>query len=201
MMIFAMVNLQNWLEPLSHHSDDIIFFYYTGHGARDPITHRPWPMLCLHDGIFPGAVVTRYLCRGQHRFVFVVLDACNNVLCPPTRWHVRPKELRKMLLNNVEGLTSLFLNPRGNVIVAAAQPDEAAFTNAFTQCFFYALENAFNTKDFTWQSIFETTYQECLGPWGYSWWVWPIRQHICFHIEDQNGVYDFPATTLNSERE
>jgi len=154
------------IEALTLNEDDIVFFYFSGHGQRSVQSQDdPWPLMKLGGRQAMNlSVMTAKLLEKNPRLVISVADCCNNHLT------VTPDELffaqakgesqgnsEKELVR--ENTRKLFLNHRGLIMVSSSQPGEPAwsglmgsyYTLYLTQALYYELR-----EDTTsWEIIFE----------------------------------------------
>lgn len=79
-------NLMNTLNSLRCNKDDIILFYYSGHGARSPQDQSEFPQMCLkYSGydqnkfVAVHTVIEKLQSKGA-RFTLVMTDCCNSTV-------------------------------------------------------------------------------------------------------------------------
>lgn len=79
-------NLMNILNSLRCNKDDIIMFFYTGHGTRSSRDESAFPQMCLKYGIYDQdkfvavhTVIEKLQAKGA-RFTLVMTDCCNNII-------------------------------------------------------------------------------------------------------------------------
>lgn len=65
-----------WIEGLQVSSDDIVLFYFTGHGAPD-CNYSAWPQIGLHNQYFRSAEIQDMIRRIPCRLGILFLDCCN----------------------------------------------------------------------------------------------------------------------------
>lgn len=135
------------LDTLSIESDDVVLFYFSGHGYRTRAKKEWWPTLYLKNeqaGIDLGDVLSLIRSK-QPRLTVVIADCCNNVVyLPDLLAPIRPFAMkRKMVLFNP--YHDLFVNQKGEVIIAAARPGDVGLaTNTggiFTSSFLESMES------------------------------------------------------------
>jgi hypothetical protein len=134
--------------------DDVIFFYFSGHGFYAPKENEnQWPFLYLsrEDSGVSQLHVTQLLLNLNARLTICFADCCNNILSD--------EEVPDLLIKNMpfqtDGshrqthLTDLFCKARGCILISSASPgfyaegtDEkgSCFTNRFIKIFNRSLE-------------------------------------------------------------
>jgi hypothetical protein len=157
------------LVNLPKRTEDIIVFYYTGHGFNNKQAKSRWPTLCTYSGktgtCVAGSSVVRYLEHRVERAAIILFDCCNK---PSKSEHIvqsiRSNDMERALKNkdDLTGLTKLFLNTRGLVIAAAARPGEVAYGNlvqggVFTSSFLKTLRRKGADSNITWSDILRST--------------------------------------------
>ncbi len=79
-------NLMNTINSLSCEKDDIILFYYSGHGTRSQLDKSEFPQMCLkyqgyeQDKFVAAHTVIDMLQEKGARFTLVMTDCCNNTV-------------------------------------------------------------------------------------------------------------------------
>ena len=123
-------------------SDDVIFFYYSGHGLRTKVKTSVWPYLFFHSKtpLDYGWVIQELKAKGA-RLTVTLTDACNNVATD--RVPEVPAYTAKGL--NKAGYRKLFLKARGFVVATSSKPGEFSTATGggslFTLSFLKALHN------------------------------------------------------------
>lgn len=123
-------NLKDLLASLQTEPEDVIFFYYTGHGTRSDKDVSPFPQMCLgsfrQENFFPLERVLNELSYQPARLKLVLGDCCNNVVggvYPKDPSAKGPTVLRKSA-SNVYG--RLFIGNIGTVIASGCQAGETS---------------------------------------------------------------------------
>ncbi|MBQ3804699.1 MAG: caspase family protein [Prevotella sp.] len=170
-------NLKDLLASLQTQPEDVIFFYYTGHGTRSANDVSQFPQMCLGStnqmNFFPLERVLNELSYQPARLKLVLGDCCNNVVggvLPKDPSAKGPTVLRKSAAN-VYG--SLFIGNMGTVIASGCQAGETSAAlscdnqpagGAFTISMMATLKD-YATKglESTWETLLtatqQTTYQ------------------------------------------
>jgi len=104
--------------------DDVIIFYWSGHGKRLNSQTDPWPVFDFEhdDHIVTQLSVTEELIKKNARLILSLSDCCNDYA--PTPLGLIPKGKKSILKENYQ---RLFLDSSGTYIAAAASPGEFAF--------------------------------------------------------------------------
>jgi len=141
--------------------DDVIVFYFGGHGAANEGRSTPrWPlMVFLNDEMVDYDEAIAGLNSRGARLVLMLADCCNNF-----EWQAKvraePPDAPP------ENYRNLFLNTRGYLITAAAAPGEFSlagedggmFTRQFLDSFYNGVVAGHN-----WRAIMQNAAQEVVG--------------------------------------
>lgn len=163
-------NLKKVLENIQCKSDDVVFFYYSGHGVRSMEDTSPYPQMCLglslreQSRMVSVEGVDRAIAQKNPRLRFVITDCCNS-----TNEFVTPKlEISKgnsTVNSQKEGnYRKLFLNRYGNVIMTSSKAGETSSCNTqiggfFTYCLLAVLENAVSQNVPDWERILKAVQE------------------------------------------
>lgn len=123
-------------------SEDIVIFYFSGHGYRTEAKHGLFPYIYLgveHQGVDLDIICQRIKLKNPQLLISFV-DCCNNFI--PVSPHTA-KEIQSQEIPQVEkaAFKKLFLNSKGHLMIASANPGEFSWctpmgsyaTNAFLQ--------------------------------------------------------------------
>lgn len=158
-------NVIEAIESLDVKSNDIVIFYYSGHGfTTKGYEEDPWPILALNynSACLPlNSVIDRLVSKNAH-FTFVFADCCNtwipDSLVSVVAWE--PKNLEIAIKENYE---ELFLNSPGFVVLSSAKRKQRALGRSSgsycTLAFLNSLQEHVSKKDSspTWQGIMKDT--------------------------------------------
>ena len=120
---------------LSSSPDDVILFYYSGHGVRSVNDNSDFPQMCLgshyDQDFYPLQNVLESLNRQPARLKIVMGDCCNSV-----SEHVTPKEFANkgatvLSKNPVNVYGNLFLNNQGYIIASSSRKGEISSTMCY----------------------------------------------------------------------
>lgn len=116
---FTKQHVNNTLNQLSVQPQDVVIFYYSGHGAN--LGSGRWPSLKVGDKFLDFDQVTRTLENKNPRLLISIADACNNFIDEssntPTRQVTSPK---------TENYRQLFLGYQGKIKASAAKHGQFA---------------------------------------------------------------------------
>ena len=169
-------NVDEAVKNLKSAPNDIVVFYYSGHGFRLPNLNRPYPFLDLRSDVKTQDYkkhtaniedIFFSLKSKPSRFTLVVSDCCNSVPEGPNKISpVPPQPKASDLKWNFENLRVLFLNPKKtSLLLTAADKNQFANCNpklgGFLSYYFkQSLENMLtnpNPREVSWFKISEET--------------------------------------------
>ncbi len=151
-------NLMNTLNSLRCKKDDIILFYYSGHGTRSPQDQSEFPQMCLkYHGynqdkfVAVHTVVEKLQAKGA-RFTLVLTDCCNNVVPGVSSKSMMSKDGGVIVYNEAvaRNYRKLFLEKKGTVVVTSSKKGQTSgggkthgglFSFAFFEIALYAACN------------------------------------------------------------
>jgi len=148
-------------------SDDLLIFYYTGHGisliSQD---QDPWPDLYLpRDGeLIPLSSLIATVEQKNAHFSLLIADCCNNEIPDALMPHLlKAKAWPKSCHHIEENYRKLFLQNKGLVVLAAAKKKQLALADTLkgsycTWSFLAALQDEANSSDYSgWEHLLEAT--------------------------------------------
>lgn len=153
---FYSSNVLNTCNALNVASNDIVIFYYSGHGANDHSS--TWPIIALLDKTLRMSEVVKTLRTKNPKFLMVMADCCNGYMdsnrIPPVQANPASAQLYKDLFLNFKG--------RKQILVSASMPGEYSYSSlkygaywgiCFREAFRRATDNSNTTAD--WQKLLE----------------------------------------------
>ena len=167
---FKIENIISSISNISCSNNDVLFFYYTGHGARSKVNNSKWPQMSINlydiddksEYYLSLQKVIELLEAKKPRLLIVVADCCNNisnVVLPDisVKGQTTVKDDNKL----TEVYKNLFLKPKGKVIVSSSGPGQFSIAYAdqasvFTLNYFKSIAAALNGNiKANWTSVLE----------------------------------------------
>lgn len=112
------------IDNLKIAADDVVLFYFSGHGCRSNQKSSPWPYLFFQEPHQFMALdeVLDHLYEKHPRFALVVADCCNNYendKMPDTSYFNFQTLSQKIIDRNIR---NLFLQSSGFLVISGAEP-------------------------------------------------------------------------------
>lgn len=162
------------VKKLKVKSDDVVLFYWSGHGMRFESQEDPWPVFDFeHDSqVVSQNTVTEELMSKNPRLLLSITDCCNDYAAKSALvTYKRDKQISK------ENYHTLFLDSSGTYIATAASPGEVSFglngnssdmdlpaggffTNALLESLYE--ETSQTNPDISWEMVFEIAVNKTL---------------------------------------
>lgn len=162
---FDSFKLMESLYSLEVEEDDVIFFYYSGHGFRTRETLGALPVMEFYDDQFSidtGHIVQLLEQKGA-RMVLVLADACNSwtpLAYAPDVYPLKASgidiRLRKRLQIEKKNLRRLFCQFRGSIEISSSLPKKKALA--------YANKGGAYSQSF-WKELSKATYSKTPASW------------------------------------
>lgn len=161
-------NILNKIDKLPIAQDDLVLFYYTGHGCRSEQKSTPWPYLFFagkHQYMALDEVLD-HLKNKNPKFALVIADCCNNYnedLPSPSvfRFH---SLAQKHISQSVKGL---FLNSKGYLVITGAEPGGYSWASdqggILTSAFLDSLSPTEFYPSKTWHDLMREVKQKTQG--------------------------------------
>jgi hypothetical protein len=167
----SLTNIKSWVASLPKPSNDILIFYFSGHGFRYANTTSKWPFLYLHGQSVSGQSIYQEIRKIQPRFALVLFDCCNNKIAyrkSPSQ-HYHSSDFVISGRSSIRGIRSLFLRSRGIVTVSASSPGEYAIAlvgqkprgSVFTMGLLNSLRKNSRKTNANWKSVLKNTVFFC----------------------------------------
>ena len=167
------------LSNLRPSANDIVFFYYSGHGFRFDDQESRYPAIALTSSSYDD-IREHYLlmsdiydevCAKNARLNIVLSDCCNTPIGIPQPEMRETGTLYGRANNNfsLSRLGNLFLQQRGSLLSTAASPGETSICDmtggVYTLAFLRSLRkeiNATNSQEVSWTTIINNTISSAL---------------------------------------
>lgn len=159
-------------------TDDIVLFFYFGHGGRSPQDRSDFPQMCLGTNVesqwVPLEDVKNVIIKQRPRFLLVFGDCCNSTDpgISPKYGVLNSASASEISATQKEAMKRLFLNCRGSVIASGStkgeyswyynvHPDGGGF---FTTAFQAELEGyTSKTASADWETLLEMVKNGVIG--------------------------------------
>jgi hypothetical protein len=115
-------NINNAINNLSVGSDDVVIFYYSGHGYNPG--NSKWPGMSLENGTLTIKDVRNMLKQKNPRLLIVMADTCNGFTRGVSRYYKSPEK--------TENYNKLFLKYRGIITASSSKPGQLSWGNKQT---------------------------------------------------------------------
>lgn len=157
-------NLVQLLDKLRTDKDDVILFYYTGHGTRSREDVSEFPQMCLgsryDDDFYPLENVQKRLEQQPARLKIVIGDCCNSITPGVSAKQFESRSVTVLSREPVNVYNSLFVGNKGYLITSGSQKGETALGTAeggvYTNCILNILKDiAARGMISTWENIME----------------------------------------------
>lgn len=175
---FNYSNLDKVLQGLSCSSDDIVFFYYSGHGGRFIDEKTRFPEMCLFPNdedpasFYPLHDVYSRILKKKPRLTIVMGDLCNSLMKgSANNDNTASKGATILSKGTCDVYRNLFLNAKGGLIAASSEPKYSSscyifeengnwyhaggyFTHSFLCVLQYFVTQ---NEDVSWEALMENT--------------------------------------------
>ncbi|MDO5524697.1 MAG: caspase family protein [Prevotella sp.] len=178
---FSRNSLEQMINGLSCSPDDIVFFYYSGHGGRAENENTIFPEMCLFvndadlvskSQLYPLHDVYSRIKAKNPRLTIVMGDLCNSVMEGFYRDDSKASKGATILSKGTCNVyKNLFLNAKGGIIVASSEPNYTSscyvyqengkwytagsyLTHSFLCVLKYFVDKG---EDISWENLFDNT--------------------------------------------
>lgn len=167
-------SLRQVLNNININPQDVVFFYYSGHGTRSMHDTSDYPQMCLglsasqQSKMISVEGFDMEIAKKKPRLRFTISDCCNSV-----GENISPKlEISKgasvVSSQTKANYKKLFMEKYGNVIVTSSRKGETSSCNSqmgglFTFCLMYVMEQAVKQNVTDWDIIMKSTYDSTVN--------------------------------------
>ncbi|GAA4450180.1 hypothetical protein GCM10023189_10490 [Nibrella saemangeumensis] len=163
---FGLAGLNEAVNTVNCQPDDVLFFYFTGHGFSTPKRNNDFPLLYLRTDTTDLAGLHQRLVAKKPRLCISLGDCCNNVLSDLRKILPNPLQIRGLnTQKDTDILRKLFVETKGDVLIATAKRGERAASTPsigsfYTYSWLNALKHAIvNNNDVTWATLLNDSEQ------------------------------------------
>ena len=169
----AVQPFSKWIESLSISPNDVVIFYYSGHGFHKTEDESPWPSFFLKSArknlfIVTGDKIYEHLKQKPTQFTLVLFDCCNYDLSLKERALIS-KEPFSIPKGPLPGFRTLFAKSHGMVTISAASRGEFGIAitggknvgSIFTTQFLSVLLQVSKREDASWREVVKRTTHKC----------------------------------------
>lgn len=192
-------NLRRVLNGMNIGSQDVVFFYYSGHGVRSIHDTSDYPQMCLGLGLDQQSKMISVegldgeIAKKKPRLRFTVSDCCNSVgenVSSKLEISKGPSVISNQTRANYK---KLFLEKFGHVIVTSSRKGETSSCNLkvggfFTFCLMYVMEQAVKQNVTEWDVIVESVYKSTVN-------VSSEQMHPVYNVQVSDKPAEVPIAT------
>ncbi len=156
-------DIYEYLSNLQFNPDDVVIFYFTGHGYRTPSKiNNPWPNLyCSIAGQgIDFREITNLLLEKNPRLLLSLCDCCNNSIPDPVAPDVVSRDWAYKLTESQvkSNYEKLYLETSGLIMIRSSEVGEYSWCNSKGAIYTLALLDSLqyyirNYKDVYWDTI------------------------------------------------
>lgn len=172
-------NVTRWINNLEVEPDDVVFFFYNGHGGRALNDEDIFPQMCMNNPsnqslYMPVTHVEKMLAKKNPRLIIIITECCNSessgIKIKP--WFAMSSDqFTSASKYDEKALRDLFFNAKGIVKISSSKPKEfswltnstdvnggGVFVNNFIDSFNDAVINKRIAAN--WNAIFKDTHDK-----------------------------------------
>ncbi|MDP1835176.1 MAG: caspase family protein [Chlamydiales bacterium] len=150
------------LDQIAVGEDDVVIFYYLGHGYRTSLKKSVWPFLYLCNdarGMDLSLIVERIMLK-KPRMALIVADCCNNVMDDEFKqpWEAKYPLKRHMVYPD-RGYKELFVKFKGIIVACGSELGEYAYCHQgghfYTDALLKSIKEEVVSTSPSWEKLLE----------------------------------------------
>jgi caspase domain-containing protein len=172
---FSCQRIKEALDQVKPGSNDVVIFYYSGHGFRSEGSTSKFPELFCGQEAFSGGAprlvdIASQLADKKPRLMLVVADSCNVLFTQPVP-PLPAAAIAAVPVSRLKQYQNLFLRHKGTLTMSGSIKDQFSWylpsTGLFTQQFVRALDAATQpNKEGLWSEVVQAAVVEIKVPYG-----------------------------------
>ncbi len=161
-------NLIYEMDHLNVQEEDMVFFYFSGHGGRIMEKETQWPMLLFsRDKKYLDLdMIADLISEISPRFSIIMADCCNNYLDAKSKRGKEFSRTIKKIRLLAQGYKKLFLEMSGMLLIASSKEGQYSWTtdegSFFTNSFIKQLRREALLEKPRWENIFENLEEDLI---------------------------------------
>jgi len=163
-------NVRAWIRDLEVEPDDVVIFFYSGHGGRALNDTDPLPQMCmnnpsLNSGYLPVSHVQRWISEKHPRLTIIVSECCNGAaqgVSVKPYYALDKGAYSKASTYDADAFKKLFMDCNGTVVMTSSKAGQLSWCNILHGSYFVvnllnALDKSLKNNGLTadWESIFQ----------------------------------------------
>jgi hypothetical protein len=186
---------EEWLTKSEISPDDVVFFYYTGHGLRTEKTPTVWPSIYFppKKEVLDFHQLVKKITARPAALLITIADCCNNFIDhPKSRFSLHDRGwIAKSTIfgDGREALKKLFLHTQGVIIASGSVPGKRSWCTEkgglFTNALLASLREELREVNPQWEHLFKKASIGCSNiqqpqfylKIRYSKWLPASRKH------------------------
>jgi hypothetical protein len=149
---FRARNVEVHIQSIDVGNDDVLFFYYSGHGFRYQNQKVIWPYFDMQEPVSFDKIISTLRAKTP-RLLVALTDACNKVLDGASE----PQMAFRSGVTGSRGYRTLFRKFKGEILATSSSPGEYSQTTNygswFTRDFLMGLDSETASKNPDWHDL------------------------------------------------
>jgi len=164
---FTLFKVSKAISELSVSEDDVVFFYYAGHGQQSTRRDDMFPSMNIDPATLDLSEVADRLKVKGGRLTVVIADCCNKALESNASGDLTASN-RAEGTTDFENYKRLFMQVKGHIIATACKPNQYAYGTSkgglFTQSLLTQLQTQIKSDiPAQWQKLLSSTFSETVS--------------------------------------